>query len=82
MYKAAAIYIGQLTAKQRKRLVKLAKTDDNHLSNIKAGARIGIDLASRIENAAHQLFGEDVDAPPPILRQEMCDVCRRCPNAR
>lgn len=80
MSKKAAAYIGALSAKQRKRLVRLAKTNDHHLSNIRAGARIGVDLAARLEQASFTMFGEDTSAPEPLQRQEMCDVCRRCPH--
>lgn len=82
MAKLLASFISQLTTRQRARFVRLARTSDNHLTNLKGGASAGVALAARLEEASARLAREDATAPAPFTRAEVNATCARCPHAK
>ena len=72
-------WLYQASPTMAKQLAYLAQTSITMFRQWVTGRRgVSADTAGRLELASGEMALRDVNAPPPLLRGDLCEACRNC----
>lgn len=80
MVKPLRKWLSSATVKERERLARLSGLALGHIQNIAYGCKgITVESAANIESASLVIARRHGDRLPPVMREDMCMVCKKCP---